>query len=297
MGSAEKKPSLSLWDVSTKNMVHLLEDEPYTSVVAMNFDYTGKLLVYSTNDDIFMFDVEGGQREQLLEMPARITKIVSSGTTPRIAISGQQTSVYETQANKTLWSLEDYEGFGITEGLVIPDLPRDWRIKIEAYGFKNEPAVIAISSDGNHIFLGGHNKGTIEKIDVNSGAVVNEIFPAPLQAFTMSLGCTEKVLAVSSKIPHASFLWDLESGSRILPQLFSERFGGYSSLCLHHTKRLLASGTRVGFVSLKSLEDGKPLFSEQLHEGPVSQVIFGENVKKIFSAGDDGSVHIIDIPG
>jgi WD40 repeat protein len=103
-----------------------------------------------------------------------------------------------------------------------------------------------------------------------------------------------KARAVSSKIPYANFIWDLENGSRILPDLFNERFGGYSSLCLHPTLRWLASGSLVGFVSLQTIEDGRFILSEQLHAGRISQVIFCGDSKRIVSGGEDGTVHLIE---
>jgi WD40 repeat protein len=293
MGDSVKKPSLSLWDLSNKKSILTLEDEPYSNVSAMCFDFSGRQLIYSCNDSLFILDINSREKQAIEGAPKKVNKIVSSLQKPRIVVSGVQTTVYDIESAQTIWRLEGYDASAMTENLAVPALPSEWKIKSGSLNFKNEPAIVQIFSDGQKILVGGHNKAKVEMIEVPTGKVLKEIFPAPVQAYWMSLGCDEEVLAVSSKIPYANFIWDLESGSRILPNLFNERYGGYSSLCLHPTKKWLASGTLVGFVSLQSLEDGRFILSEQLHAGRASQVIFCGNSNTIVSGGEDGTVHLI----
>jgi WD40 repeat protein len=293
LSDSNKRPCLSLWNLSSRKSIQLVEDNIQGSIWAMSFDYTGRRLIYSDNTHLFILEVSSNRKQAIEGDHKRINSIVSSMKSPRVIVSGARTEVLNIETGEQLWNLTGYHGFDTTENLEIQELPHDWNIS-EQLNFKNAPAAVEILRTGEIILVGGHNKGTIEMIEISDGRLLKTIRPAPIQTYWMSLGCNETVLAVSSKIPYASFLWSLENGERILPDLFNERFGGYSSICLHSTKRLMASGSLVGFVSLRDLDNGNFLFSEQLHESRVSQIILSERTNTIFSGGEDGEVRIIE---
>lgn len=292
MGAAEDNTILSLWNPSKKTEIQVIESNAYNGILAACFDYRDKYLLYSDNSKFFVFDIDLNQKHVLKTENEKITKIVSAKSAPIIVVSGKNVEIFDIDSGRSIWKLEDYHGGSKTKNLTIPDLPKKW--DSANMSFVNEAATIEISNDGETVLIGGHNKGCIEEININSMRVVSKLFPAPIQSYVMSLGCNETTLAVSAKIPYANFIWDLKSGQRLLPDVFNERFGGYSSLCLHPTRRLLASGSLVGFVSVQNLEDGSFVFSEQLHRGRVSQVLFAGDSNRIFSGGEDGDVRVIE---
>lgn len=292
MGDAENNTTLGLWNPSKRKEIQVLERDAYKSILACCFDHREKYLLYSDNSQLFRFDIDSNQKQILKTENEKIERIVSAKSAPIVVVSGKFVEIFNIDSGNEIWRLDGYRKGTKTKELTISDLPKKWNsINLT---FVNEAASVEISNDGEFILIGGHNKGYVEELNINSKEVLNKIYPAPIQSYTMSLGCHETTLAVSSKIPYANFVWDLESGNRILPDIFNERFGGYSSLCLHPTRRLLASGSLVGFVALQNLEDGSFVFSEQLHNSRVSQVIFASDSNKIFSGGEDGTVQVIE---
>lgn len=267
------------------------------NIGAMCFDYRDKYLMYSDRDKLFRLNVETTLKEEIETNIGTINSIVSSKTTSRVIVSGKRVEVLDVDTGQAVWTSSGYEAGTKTNDLRVQGLPAVWSRAGEGFSFFNESAAVSILGDGETLLLGGHNKGNIEQIEIGTGRVVKTIFPAPLQAQVMSLGCKETILAVSARVPSANFVWDFGSGTRILPALFNEQFGGYSSLCLHPTERLIVSGSSVGFVSVQDLNTGAFAYSEQLHRGRAGCVLFAENPTIVFSGGDDGTVRIIEAAG
>jgi WD40 repeat protein len=285
--------TLSIWDVVTRKEVDIIEGNAKNSAGVACFDYRNKFLIYSDREKIFAYNITSRKKHELGMNHENVVRIVSSKSSGRIAISGKHVEVLDIDTGESIWKSEEYKAGEKTNYLAVEGLPVEWNSSKLTY--YNEPAVIDILDDGKRILLGGHNKGNIEDIDIESGKVLKRIFPAPMQAYTMSLGFNETILAVSSKIPYANFVWHLESGKRILPEIFNERFGGYSSLNIHPSEKLMVSGSLVGYVSVQNLENGNFIFSKKLHGARVSQVLFSDKLNTVFSASDDGDVRISDL--
>lgn len=296
MGNSVKIPSLSLWRSSNRKVASATDTDAYGNIWAICFDFRDKYLIFSNNSKLFCLDIESKQKRELKIDNGQIRTLISSKTSPRVIVSGKHVEVLDIDTGKSIWKSKGYEAGTLTKDLQIQGLPPEWTRVGDKLSFVNEPATIAMFSNGEAMLIGGHNKGNIEQVEVGTDRVVKTISPAPLQAYMMSLGCNETVLAVSSKIPYANFVWELDSGKRMAPEIFNERFGGYSSLCLHSTERLMASGSLVGFVSVQDLDSGGFAFSERLHSGRVSQVLFTDKAT-IYSGGDDGEVRIVDVIG
>ncbi len=296
MGNSINAPSLSLWSSSNKRVVNVIDTDTYGNIWALCFDYRDKYLIFSNNSNLFCLDVESKQKRELKIDNGKIRTLISSKTSPRVIVSGKHVEVLDIDTGKSIWKSNGYEAGAQTRDLQIEGLPTEWATVGDKLSFVNEPATIAMFSNGEAMLIGGHNKGSIEQVEVGTGRVVKTISPAPLQAYMMSLGCNETVVAVSSKIPYANFVWELDSGKRMAPEIFNEQFGGYSSLCLHPTESLMASGSLVGFVSVQDLNAGGFTFSERLHSGRVSQVLFTDKAT-VYSGGDDGEVRIVDAIG
>ena len=270
MGDPDGRPCLTLWDPLAKKVVAIIEREASRHIWAVCFDYRGKYLLYSDNHSLFIYDIVSGEKRTLITDNGKIARIVSSTMVSRVAVSGKRVMVLDIDTEEVVWSLAGYEA-------------------------QDDPACVEIFRNGRGVLVSGHNKATIEQIAVDSGAVIRTIAPAPTEVGGMSLGCNERVIVVSSRVPRGNFAWELEGGQRILPSVFNEQFGNSPSLCLHATERLLAMGALAGFVSLQPLDKIELAFHEKLHEGRVNQVIFGDDAKLFYSGGDDGTVKIIDL--
>ncbi|RNI33809.1 hypothetical protein EFY79_17620 [Hanamia caeni] len=294
MGDSKNKPNLSLWNPFEKKVIKIIEENAYQNIWALCFSYQGKHLVYSDKTKLFIYDISSDKKHEFKTDNSKIIRIISSKASPMIIVTGKYVEVIDIDSGENIWKFKGYQAESQTKNLEIQKLPAEWKIKTETLSYVNEPATVEIFDDGESVLIGGHNKAQIQQIEISSGKIIKEIFPAPIQGYFMSLGCNETVLAISSKIPYANYLWELETEKRILPEIFNERFGGYSSLCLHPKKRLLLSGSLAGFVSMQKLDDGGFIFSEKLHDGRVSQVAFSNVSKTFFSAGDDGKVRIIE---
>ena len=239
MGDSSGRPCLTLWDPYKRKRITVVEKEAYRNIWAICFDYRDKYLVYSDNHNLFRYDISSGEKRMLKIDNGKIARIVSSKSAPRMIVSGKQVLVLDIDTEEIFWKLDSYEDLAKTDDLEIKGLPAEWDVP-DKLSYFNEPACTEIFGDGKNVLVSGHNKGNIEQIEVDTRKVVRTIFPAPVQAAWMSLGCNETVVAVSSRLPRANFLWELETGQRILPETFNEQSGSSSCLCLHSKERLLA---------------------------------------------------------
>lgn len=294
MGDSKGSVCLSLWNPYEKKMQTIVEEDPYQNITAVSFDFRDKYLMYADNSSLYKYEIFTKNKIVLNTDNSSINKIGSSKTSPHILVSGKWVEVFNIDVEKAIWRLKDYQAEEKTQGLHIEGLPDEWGLSAPLPEIFNDRASAEIFEEGNAVLVTGHNQGKVQQIDITTGLISNEIFPAPLQSSALSLGCSENVVAVSATLPYANFLWDLKSGKRIAPEIFNERFGGYSSLCLHPKERVIANGTLVGYVSLQKVDTGVSLFSKQIHESRVGQVIFGDDYNTVFSGGDDGQVFMIN---
>jgi WD40 repeat protein len=293
MGDNVENASLSLWDYEKGKQVDIIEKAPFQNINSVCFDYSEKYLVYTANDKLIRYDISNHKKLAFPDTIKNISKIVSSET-PAMIVSGKTTCVLSVDSMETTWRLPEYTGGVNIAGAETSGFPEEWRMKIseKKLDYTTGQAIVEIFGNGETVIIGGHNQSRIQLLNTRSNEIIKEIPDGPLLGNCMSLGCQESILAVSSRIPDANFLWELKSGKRILPDIFNVRFGGYPSVCVHPTKKFIATGSLVGYVSLQNLDDGKFFYSEKLHTNKVNQVVLS-NEGIIFSGSDDGEVKII----
>jgi WD40 repeat protein len=103
------------------------------------------------------------------------------------------------------------------------------------------------------------------------------------------------LICVSGHVPRGVWLWNLESGTRQLPETFD---GSHTNtICLAYDKRrgLLLAGSSMGFISLYELDSGILVNSIQRHHGAIRRIVIDEERDLVISGGDDGRVVIAKI--
>jgi WD40 repeat protein len=267
IGRVKENPTVTLWRYEEKQQMKIVETGESRNISALSFVGEDNYLVYSVNGKLMRYSIADEKKTEVLD-DVEINCNVANSKTSRIILSGHDIRVVDVDSLKTIWHLN------------IPEKET-----------MSEPPVVEMFEDGKIVIVNGHNKNMVQCFNIESNEITRDIKDGPLESICMSLGCKEQVLGISSKAPKGNWLWDLNTGQRILPDIFNDRIGGYTSICLHPTKKVLASGSFVGFVALQELTEGKFIFSERIHKSRVSQLLITED-GVIFSCGEDGSVFI-----
>ena len=262
----QEHPTLSLWSTATWQKFDSVERKG--DVLAACFTSNSSHLVYSMGDALVPYDLEHLAKQPLDTDLERITTIKASPSSSRVAVSGNHVEVWDISTRERVWRLD------------APPTPRD-------------APTVELRRDQT-VVMAGHSREVVEEIDLGSGSRSTLFTPGSAAATCSSIGCDDRVFALVSRAPHADYLWDMTTGERILPELFGERFGGSTSLCVHPTKRLVATGSFVGYVSLQDLDRGGAfVWSEQLHRSMVSAVVIAGDV--VVAGSHDGTVSITEI--
>ncbi|MDX2087966.1 MAG: WD40 repeat domain-containing protein [Kofleriaceae bacterium] len=264
---SREHPTLSLWSTETWKKVDSVERRG--SVHAACPTANGSHLIYAMGDALILYDLEQLTKQRLETDGTSIGMISASRSSSRFAVSGRHVEVWDAATGERVWRLEGHVA-------------------------RNDPLAVALTRD-DAVLIAGQTRDAVVQIDLGSGESSTRFTPGSGAATCMSAGCRDQVFALVSRDPHADYLWDVTTGERILPELFGDRFGSSTSLSLHPTKRYVARGSVVGYVSLQDLDrNGEFVFSERLHRSSVSSVLVVGDA--IVSGSYDGTVWITEIP-
>lgn len=288
---------LSLLDASTYKLLGVLEKFDENSLHALAFDKDGHLLYSKDNYAVHVLDVQTG--ETVNSVNTRYNRGIIASRYSHKAISlGSYLEVFDVDREELLFRLDGYEAFQITEpGKISGNV--SWLDKKPNFdSFIAAPPVACFSTQNdNRVYFTGVNTTSIIGVDLETRQTETLIPDGVLQAKEIKISSADRYLAVSSQMPQGDFVWEIPSGKRVAPSLISDKYRSSSAFGFHPTAPVLASGSRVGYLTIIDLEKEEILYSENIHGAAINQVQFIENGARVLTAGSDGKLKVTAFPG
>jgi WD40 repeat protein len=267
--------NLTLWSLKETQLIAEIEKIKFTSIESARFTGDGKKLVYVKSvEDVCLYNIETQEHLNASLKTENVAWLATSKKSHRLVTAGIVTEVWDMERLERVWTLPKYRA--------LPD-------------FDLKPAVADITPDGTRIAVASKEPSQILIYDIDKNEVTRKLEEAPVQAHWASFGPDLRYFAVIGELAQGIFVWELETGERHLPHIFSSEFDGYWSLCFHPNGEYLAVGTLVGYVSLFRLSTGEIIVSQKVHEGRVWDLAFTPDGKKLISGGDDGIASILEL--
>lgn len=267
--------NLTLWSMEEMQLLAEIEKIKYFPLESARFTHDGNSLVYvKSARNVCLYNLETQEHLDTCLNTANVVWLAPAKKSNRLVTAGIVTEVWDMERLYRVWTMSDY-------------------VALQALNIR--PAVADITPDGTKVAVAGKNISQISIYDIDKDEVIRKLEDGPVQAHWAKLGPDLRYFAVIGVFSQGIFLWNLESGERHLPHIFSSEFDGYWSLCFHPKGKYLAVGTLVGYVSIFRLSDGKTIVSKKVHEGRVWDLTFTPDGKKLVSGGDDGIVSILEL--
>lgn len=267
--------NLTLWGIKEMQLLAEIEKIKFTSIQSAHFTSDGKTLVYvKSTEDICIYNLETQEHLDTRLNTANVVWLAPAKKSHRLVTSGIVTEVWDTESLERVWTMPEY--------VALPAL-------------NLRPAIADITPDGTQVAVAGRNTSQILIYDLDKDEVTRKLEDGPVQAQWASFEPKLRYFAVIGSLSRGIFVWNIDSGERHLPDIFSSEFDGYWSLGFHPNGEYLAMGTLVGYVSIFRLSDGEIIVSQKAHEGRVWDLGFSPDGKKLISGGDDGIVSILEL--
>jgi len=286
---------LSIWDCS-KHVQIFSQIEKKGHISTLSFIPGYDLLCVITNGkDFNLLDLTAFETLKSFTIENKIRAI--SFRKNIVILMGTFLEIWDWTTEKKLWPLDKYQSGIITEKWDYNDLNCSWEYieKSKNQPYFNRPAWALHSSNENEIFLSGNNTANIQRYNWRENKTVKIINDAPLQMTGCSNSKNMKYMCVAGVIPDGDFLFDVNSGERMLTELFNERFGASKISCFHPNEKIIARGFHYGHVLLNYLETGETVYKDRLHKGDVNSICFTSNGQLLYSAGADGRLNVITL--
>lgn len=292
------KVILSLFNADSLELVSIVETYNNNYIPAVAFSRDGKILFYSRDDDmVLLFDTVKLKGMDYFIDNEKNRKIISSTFDDKIIVSGIDLEVWNIDQREKLWDLDNYKAYEIcdTFDLSLGNVSWDFKEYPVTIPYIKEPLSACFFNKGQSILYCGDNKPSITRVNMQTFVEETFINDGVIQSFNMKVDPSEDFLMVSGQIPNGDFIWDTQKKKRVLVNLYNEKFGHSPSFDFHPSKRILAVGSTVGYLSLVDMDNGNFLLSEKIHQGSISQLKFYQGGSKIISGSIDGQVLVTEV--
>jgi len=132
----------------------------------------------------------------------------------------------------------------------------------------------------------------IEVVALDTGAQVGTIEGAFAQTHWLEADSAEHYLLAIERYTKGVFIWDLTTHQRHLPHIINEDMRSFWCAHFHPSEEMCVMGNLIGFVSVLRLSDGEFVLDQKAHESRVWEVRFSPNGERLFTASEDGVVHV-----
>jgi WD40 repeat protein len=272
----------------------VLSRPPIFSIKAFNLSHR---VAFSDEEGVKIWNWKSNRLESFLLNGENISNIDISNDDKYILSSGMETRVWEISDQSISWQLMDYNAFELTESIDVSQFSREFTYRqfdSSIFSYVNQPA-FGVFVNGNSFIIGGINSGKLHIGNSTNLDWSSEIEGGPLQIYSGAIGCNNSILAIASKLPRGTFVWNLHSKQRVFCERFNEEYEGITSIAVHPSKPIIALGSLVGFVSVRNLLLDHYLFLEKIHEGPTRILNFSPNGDLLASGGEDGRVVVLRV--
>lgn len=150
--------------------------------------------------------------------------------------------------------------------------------------------LVCVSEDGARLLYQMATPAQVLLLNAQSGRVLRRLTGSPPELQTLGMDAKCRFAAAIEYETRGTFVWDLESGNALWPELFNARMTHNWCLRFSPTHPRLALGMTTGFVFSVNLNSGTVEFERKLHESRVWDLAFSRDGQELYSAGEDGSV-------
>ncbi len=259
---------LSVISISSSQKLELVTQSGHSDTVwACSFSPDGRFLASGSIDGtIKLWDVKTGK--ELKTFYGNSESILSLSFSP----DGNILAGGSSYGAITLWS--------VTDGTVIREIKKPDTV-VECLSF---------SYDGKLLALGGHKRGDINILDVETGKEVFTITGHSRAVLSLTFFRKEKKLASAGK-DGTIRVWDLNNNEKEIALFNSSAY----SISISSDEKYLACGTEDKMVDIWALSTGQKIYSLTGHSEPVLSVSFSRDGKILASAGQDKKIILWDI--
>ena len=155
-------------------------------------------------------------------------------------------------------------------------------------GHTSEITYLSFSSDGSMLVSSSHDR-SVRIWNTQTGDELRAFVGDEYGIARLAFNPRDSSLVIA-RIDHVLEFWNLETGENLRTL---ETITG--PLVFNSTGSLLAVGTPVGTIDVRSAKTGRHLYTLRGHTSRIISVAFSPNDQKIASASEDGSVRFWDV--
>jgi len=268
-------PILSLWNLENLQLLSVIDSSSFGIILSARYSSDGRTLAYiNSNFEVCLCDLERRELYKLDLADPHVKWLAFAGKSDRLVTAGLFTHVWDVSRREVIWTLP--------RALIKQDT-------------KKIPIIADLNPNGTQVAVAGLEPNRIVIYDVDHGGIIQSLEGAPAQARWVSFDPCARCLAAIDWFSHGTFLWDLNSGERFLPDFFNLKTEAYWCLRFHPDCELLALGTLSGFVVIVHLKNGQYVVEQLVHNGRVWDLAFTSDGKHLVSGGDDGIAYVLEL--
>lgn len=262
---------ISIWHARREELLLESPSASHSGLFAARFARGGRTVIYGALDSrqVYEFDTLSAARRKLeLEVPnPRHLCVGNQGKW--LAVCGDVARVYDLARQEFVLAH------------CLPERPSP----------DGKPSgLVCVSDDGARLLYQMAAPAHVLLLNAQSGRVLRRLTGSPpeLQALAIDARC--QFAGAIEYETRGTFLWDLESGNPLWPELFNARMTHNWCMRFSPTEPRLAIGMTTGFVFSVNLTTGTIEFERKLHEGRVWDLAFTRDGQELYTAGEDGAV-------
>ncbi|AFZ26458.1 WD40 repeat-containing protein [Cylindrospermum stagnale PCC 7417] len=271
-------PIVTLRSLPSLDILTEIKQVDGVAIESAIFTPDGNKLVYLKDaTNVSIYDLTTQQVLKFGLYAERVIWLAAAKTSPRILTAGSTIDIWDLEQPERywIWEVPDYE------------IPPDMR-----------PALADISPDGTKVAVVGNNTNQVLIYDIDQNEIVQVLEDAPLQAHWAKFSPDMRYFAAIGYYANGVYVWDLTTGKRHLPDIFSVDDITSRSLCFHPSSKYLAIGTQGSIVNIYRMSDGEDIVSlEYLDIGQIEGLAFTPDGKHLCSGGFKGLLSILELNG
>jgi WD40 repeat protein len=244
----------------------------FTSICFTSHD---NVLVYAFAGVFVLYDIETRQRGTVTWASDVYWMRADRGN--RLVTAGKYIKVWEIFDSRNfeeVWKLPGYSNF---------------------YNSLRSGGKADISPDGKKLAVAGIDTEEVLIYDIDNNAVIQTLDGAPAKVYWISWSADLRYLAVIGANHKGVYIWNLETGERVLSSFYNSELDSCYSFCFHPGGEYVATGSFGGYVTIKRIIDGETVYFEPLHHSRVWALAFTPDGKQLISGGYDRFVSILDL--
>jgi WD40 repeat protein len=266
---------VTLWSLPDGEFITEVASSGEYDFTSICFTSNSNVLAYTNTGGFALYDIESRQRGTGTWAPNvywmradRGNRLVTAGTDIQVW------EIFDSRNFEKIWKLPGYSIF---------------------YNSLSSGGKADISPDGKKLAVAGIDTEEVLIYDIDNNAVIQTLDGAPPKVYWISWSADLRYLAVIGANSQGVYIWDLETGERVLSSFYNSELDSCYSFCFHPGGEYFATGSFGGYVSIERINNRETIYFEPLHHGQVWALAFTPDGKQLISGGWDRFVSILDL--